>query len=272
MYVSYWQLHERPFEHWCDPRFYYAAEAHQAALLKLRYAIENRQGGAVLAGPSGSGKTLLVAMLRAALGPEHTPVVRVVFPQMTAEHLVAYLAGRLSGEAGPAPDAAAVHRSIEQVERSLAAGAERGQHAVVVIEEAHLLDDRRVLEALRLLLNCGPEGRPALTLLLVGQPGILPLLDRMPQLQDRLAIRCLLRPLDEPETGEYVAHRLRTAGAMRPLFQSDALSTLYRLTHGIPRQINRLADLALLVGYAEQGHAITAEQVEAVHGELAPAA
>jgi general secretion pathway protein A len=240
--------------------------------LKLRYTIENRRGGAVLAGPSGSGKTLLLAVLRAALSPEHTPIVRVAFPQMPAEHLVAYLAGRLSGEAAPAPEATAVHRSIEQIERSLAAGAERGQHAVVVIEEAHLLDDRRVLEALRMLLNCGPEGRPGLTLLLVGQPGILPILDRMPQLQDRLAVRSLLRPLNELETGEYVAHRLRTAGAVRPLFQSDALSTLYRLAHGIPRQINRLADLSLLVGYAEKGHAITAEQVEAVHGELAAAA
>ena len=64
MYESYWKLNQKPFENCSDPRFYYPGESHQAALLKLRYAIENRRGGALLAGPCGSGKTLLVGMLR----------------------------------------------------------------------------------------------------------------------------------------------------------------------------------------------------------------
>ena len=58
MYETYWRLTQKPFENAADPRFYYPAESHQAALLKLRYAIENRRGAALLAGPSGSGKTL----------------------------------------------------------------------------------------------------------------------------------------------------------------------------------------------------------------------
>ena len=77
MYESYWRLTRKPFENAADPRFYYPAESHQAALLKLRYAIENRRGAALLAGPSGSGKTLLTTMLRgtltAAMRPLRTP-------------------------------------------------------------------------------------------------------------------------------------------------------------------------------------------------------
>ena len=63
MYEAYWQLRQKPFENCADPRFYYPGESHQAALLKLRYAVENQRGGALLCGASGSGKTLLVSII-----------------------------------------------------------------------------------------------------------------------------------------------------------------------------------------------------------------
>jgi general secretion pathway protein A len=40
------------------------------------------------------------------------------------------------------------------------------------------------------------------------------------------------------------------------------------LSHGVPRQINRLCDLALLIGFAEQRQVITGEHLEAVNQEL----
>ena len=97
MYETYWQLQEKPFDNTCDPRFYYPAESHQTSLLKVRYAVENGRGGAVLAGPPGCGKTLLVHMLRQALGPACTPIVHIVFPQMSAPELLSYLADELTG-------------------------------------------------------------------------------------------------------------------------------------------------------------------------------
>ncbi len=267
MYESYWQLEQKPFENRSDPRFYYPCESHQAAILKLRYAIENQRGAALLAGPSGCGKTLVVTMLRAMLGQRFTPFVHLVFPQMDADQLLAYLAAELTGASldGPAPT---VQQSIQRIEHFVMANTERGSHAVVAIDEAHLLTDARSLEALRLLLNFELAGRPSLTLLLVGQPGVLPLLDRTPQLEERLGVKCLLRPLTVSETAEYVVHRLRTAGASKTIFEPEALATLHRLTHGIARRINRLCDLALLIGYAEQRTTITAEQIESVSQEL----
>ena len=63
MYEAYWKLREKPFECGVDPRTYYPAEAHQGTLLKLRYAIENQRGAALLCGGFGTGKTLLVRLL-----------------------------------------------------------------------------------------------------------------------------------------------------------------------------------------------------------------
>jgi general secretion pathway protein A len=267
MYESYWQLNQKPFENCCDPRFYFPGESHQAALLKLRYAIENRRGGAILAGPSGSGKTLITTMLRTGLAEEFTPVVHLVFPQMSSEQLLAYLADELTAAPSGSP-ASDVQNSIRRIEHFLADNTRRGRHAVVVVDEAQVLADGRAFETLRLLLNFELAGRLGLTILLVGQPGILPMLDRMPQLEERLGVKCLLRPFTEQETADYVAHRLKVAGAVRPIFDEEATSALHRLTYGVARRINRLGDLAMLIGYAEQRRTISAEHLESVSHEL----
>jgi general secretion pathway protein A len=267
MYETYWRLKQKPFENTADPRFYYPAESHQAALLKLRYAVENRRGAALLAGPSGVGKTLVTTMLRGALGEDCTPLIHLVFPQMPTADLLAYLADELDGarSGGATPD---LQASVRRIERFLAANAEQGRHAVVAIDEAHLLDGGETFEALRLLLNFEPGGGPAMTLLLVGEPSLLPAINRMPHWEERLGVKCLLRPFSEPETAAYVEHRLRMAGAARSIVEPDALPTLQELTHGIARRINRLCDLALLVGYAEEQSTLDAGHFESVCREL----
>lgn len=267
MYESYWQLEQKPFENRADPRFYYPGESHQAALLKLRYAVENRRDGALLGGPAGSGKTMLIGMLNDMLGDEYSPFVHLVFPQMPVDQLLAYLADRLIGSKNGAGGSDLRH-TVRRIEGFLTANSEKQCHAVVVVDEAQLLDDRRSLEAMRLLSNFQFNGRPGLTLLLSGQPGLLPVLDRTPQLEERLGVKCLLRPFSQQETADYVNHRLKAAGAQRTIFQPDALETLHELTHGVARQINRLCDLALLIGFAERQREITAGQLESVCQEL----
>ena len=267
MYETYWQLSQKPFENATDARFYYPSESHQAALLKLRYAIENRRGGALLAGPSGCGKTLLTTMLPGILGETCSPLVRLVFPQMSSAELLAYLAEALEG-ADPTPNTPGVQASIGRIQKFLTANSQQGRHVVLVIDEAHLLGSVETFEALRLLLNFEPDGVPAMTLLLVGEPAILPAMDRMPQWEERLGVKCLLRPFSEPETAAYVEHRLRIAGAVRSIVDPHAIPTLHALTHGIARRINRLCDLALLIGFAEEQPTLSAEHFESVCREL----
>ncbi len=186
---------------------------------------------------------------------------------MSSDELLAYLADELDGS-GPVAHSAGVPMSIRRIEKFLAANGQRGRHALVVVDEAHLIDSVRTFEALRLLLNFMPGGAPAMTLMLVGEPAILPVLDRLPQWEERLDVKCLLQPLSESETAAYVEHRLREAGARRQIIESDALPTLHALTQGIPRRINRLCDLALLVGFAEERKTLDASHFEAVSNEL----
>src|SRR5262249_5175818 len=112
------------------------------------------------------------------------------------------------------------------------------------------------------------NGRPTLTLLLVGEMNLISAASRLPSLEERLSVKAMLRALTAAETAAYVRHRLQAAGANREIFTADATEALHYLSHGLPRQINRLADLALLVGFADRLQRIAADQIEAVSEEL----
>ena len=51
------------------------------------------------------------------------------------------------------------------------------------------------------------------------------------------------------ETGEYLQHRLKVAGAGHDVFSPRARRLLHRISKGIPRIINVVADRALLGAY-----------------------
>ena len=87
MYTEYWQLETQPFGPTSDRRFYYPTESHQGAMLKLRYVVESGSAAAVLTGRSGTGKTLLIQVLCEQLPEKISPVVQVVFPQMSGRDL-----------------------------------------------------------------------------------------------------------------------------------------------------------------------------------------
>jgi general secretion pathway protein A len=267
MYLDYWQLTEKPFEPLANPAAFYSCESHEAAVLKLRYAVENRRGAVVLAGPGGVGKTMLVQLLRAELAEMFSPRAQLVFPQMSTRDLLVYLAEQL-GAPPCDPPRHTVEESVRRLEALLDHNARLGRHAVIVIDEAHLLEDCGALETLRLLLNFEVEGRPTLTLLLVGQMGLISAISRLPSLDERVAVKTLLRSFTLEETTGYVKHRLQVAGAMREVFSNDAVEALHYLSQGVARKINRLADLALLVGFADGLSILTARQVEAVSDEL----
>jgi general secretion pathway protein A len=266
MYEPYWQLDCRPFEHTADARFHFAAPSQRAALLKLRYALENRRGAALLAGESGLGKTFVAQTLVNQLHETLSPRVHVVFPQMPADQLLTYLADQLTGQNSPLT--ASIEQSVRRIETCLLANSRAGRHALFVLDEAQLLAGSHTLETVRLLMNFHHEGQPLASFLLVGQTGLALSVQRLPQLDERMAVKCLLARLTREETGGYIQHRLAAAGAKRPIFDSSAVKTIFELTHGIPRRINRLCDLALLVGYGEELPTLSAEHLESIHEEL----
>lgn len=273
MYSQHWKLNRRPFENTFEPEFFFPSQTHQAALLKLRYLSENQKGAGVLVGPTGTGKTFVTHRLANELSQQVGPWLNFVFPQMSADDLLSDVAIRLGGESAVAdwsthsvlPRSAA----LRMIERSLDEHARAGRHPVLVIDDAHLIDDPGTLQALELLLNFQQPPQRAFSLILLGDRLLLSRLARLPRFNERLAVRAMLQSLSPDESARYIRFRLEVSGARNAIFDDEALAEIAELSDGVPRRINRLTDLALLVGYADGRSQLTAEDVASVSEELA---
>jgi type II secretory pathway predicted ATPase ExeA len=266
MYLDYWQLEAKPFEPVVDARIMFPGPTHVAAVHKLRYAIENRRPAALLVGAAGVGKTLIWESLSNQLGDSMGKQVHLAFPLLSPREMLAYIATHFGGTISDT--LASTDESLRAIEHVLTENHQRGKLAVLVVDEAHLLEDAGLLDPLRLLMNLRHQGEPLFTLLLIGQVSTLSTMERTNNLDERLEMKVLVKPLTSEETTGYIEHRLVSAGATRPLFTPEALETAHQLSGGIPRRINRLCDLALMVGYAAKDAEIDTSQLRAVNDEL----
>jgi len=271
MYQAHWGLQSRPFDSRPEANFYFPSDSHQAAHLKLHYAIETRRSVAVVCGEPGLGKTMLLDSVLSQLPEFVAPTVRVVYPAMPPDQLLRYIARQVAPHEG-SDTFGGIGQSIETIERILRRNVSDEQHAVIAIDEAHLLESFGSLEPLRLLLNLATElaeSEAAMTLVLSGSPLLLSHLARHSALEDRIAVRCVLERFGRDETVAYIRHRLIAAGLSKPLmFDDEALGTVQELTLGAPRRINRLCDLALMIAYAQDKSRIDSATIETANTEL----
>ena len=140
---------------------------------------------------------------------------------------------------------------------------------MLLVDEAQLASDSETLEEMRLLLNLQHADSFLLTLVVAGQPELRGIIDRVPQFKQRLTLRCHLGPLSEAEVPLYIRHRMARAGAKRAIFTHEAERAVYEATRGVPREMNSLGDLALLVGCGRGAREIGADLLWEVARDLA---
>jgi len=250
MYEQYWGLNEAPFTLTPDPRFLYMSRAHEDALMMLHYAIARNKGAAMLCGEIGLGKTTISRKLLEMLDPVEYRIVLIVNPILTPTQMLQEILSQL--------DVTTNSRNrqvlVQQLHLTLIENYDRGRRVVLMIDEAHLIRSSNSFEELRLLLNCQMNDQFLLSLVLLGQKELLPKLKKVPALEQRLAVRHLIKPLDVLDTGELILFRLRVAGfnGDRSPFTPEAIHEIHRLSAGAPRVAIQLADNAMLMAMARK--------------------
>jgi hypothetical protein len=69
-------------------------------------------------------------------------------------------------------------------------------------------------------------------------------------LDQRIATRFSIKPMDLAESAAYLRHHLALAGREEPLFADDAIARLHRVANGLPRALNNAATAALIAAAA----------------------
>ena len=140
----------------------------------------------VITGEVGAGKTVAIRAATAALDPARHVIIYLPNPSVGVRGMFHHIVTAL----GRVPNFYTAPLAPQAAEALAAEHAERGRTPVVVIDEAHLLDNAQ-MEAIRMLTNHDMDSGSPFAALLVGQPtlrhrlrlGVLAALDQ------RIAVR-----------------------------------------------------------------------------------
>ena len=253
MYKEFYNLREYPFNITSDPSFFFSSTRHMDAFSHLVYGIQHRKGIIVVTGEIGTGKTTLCRTLLNHLD-KNTKTALILNPNFSELQLLQLIIKDLGIKV---PDNTKFGM-ITALNEFLIKESSLGHNVALIIDEAQNLKPAQ-LESIRLLSNLETEKEKLLQLILVGQPELLDKL-KLPslrQLNQRIAVRYHIMPLQQEETRQYILHRLKIAGANGQLnFTPDALEAVYVHSGGTPRLINVICDRALLAGFAAQTNTI----------------
>jgi general secretion pathway protein A len=254
MYTSFFALNEKPFSITPNPRYLYMSERHTEALAHLIYGIKDSGGFIQLTGEVGTGKTTLIRSLLQRL-PKNADVAVILNPQLSATEFLKAILTELHIPIPEQPDS--LKELTDALNQFLLENHSNGRRTILIVDEAQnfAID---VLEQIRLLTNLETAQQKLLQITLIGQPELKTMLARpdLRQLAQRITGRYHLQPLSQADTELYVGHRLKVAGTTEEIFTTRACRELYRLSGGVPRIINVIADRAMLGAYTTEQHEI----------------
>lgn len=262
MYPTHWGLQESPFRSCLDPRYFYQSPAHEEALARLHFLVEQRRRVGLLMGPPGSGKSLLLEVFAGQLRRSGRAVAEVSLLGVEPTEMLHLLAASLKLNLDAAAPVVAVWQAI--VDRLAEHRFE--QRATVILADDADRASQAVISQLTRLARHGASPDALRTIVLTGRREQMGRLGH--PLLDLAELRIDVEPWERSDTEDFLRSSLAQAGCRDPVFAGPAVERLHQLGHGIPRRISQLADLALLAGAGAELPQIDADVVESVYREL----
>ncbi len=216
----------------------------------LNYALTEGEGFTVITGEQGVGKTTACRAFAAGLSSDVAMVAWISGPVRSAGELLAGI-GRQFGIVSSESDLTSGLNAFLMQQRMA------GRRVMVFIDDAQNLPVE-VLEQVRLVSNLETTREKLIQLVLIGEPGLLDLLDSraLRQMGQRISVCYEIGPLTEEETGGYIRKRMSGPSCPgRPEFTREAIAVIHGHTHGNPRRVNRVCAAALKLA-ARSGAAV----------------
>jgi len=248
---------QTPFSVSPDPRFLYQTPQHRKALAQIRYTVDDRQGLAVLYGDVGMGKSTLVRALYDLYRSDNSfEAILLTNPDPTS---ALQLLKRIT-DSCDLPRKRSRLDQMQELEGFLVDRYRAGKNTVLLVDEAQLLRGEQ-FELIRQLTNFESASSKLVQIVLAGQNNLRAKLRLKKALLSRAVTVTTLDPLTLDETQAMIEHRLRVAGRSDPLFEPEAVKSVYRISKGVPREIIKLCRASLTTAAINDLDAIPADVV-----------
>src|SRR5262245_40144041 len=261
--LKHWGLEHWPFSRTPGERQVYPTAGHNEALARIDYLVGSHRRLGALLGESGSGKSLLLRVAAAQLAKQGRSVVSVdALGASTREFLWQVACGL-----GTTPrDEADVPWLWRQLSDRVLENGGRQTDTVLLVDDAGQAGPDLVTQFLRLArVDVTPAAR--WTMVLAAEPRQAARWNDA--LRNLFDLRIDVLPWSAEDTIGYLQTALVDAGRFAPVFDDSALSALRELANGVPRQVARLADYALLAGAASGAETIDVATVAVASEEIA---
>jgi general secretion pathway protein A len=266
VYAQFYGLRAEPFLLTPDHQFYFESAGHVQAMAHLTYGLSRGEGFIIITGDVGAGKTTVVKKLCATLDDMQITAAHVVTTQLAGLDLLRMVAAAF-GLKEQYADKSSV---LMQLQGFFEHTHRMKKRALLIVDEGQNLTVEG-LEELRMLSNFQIGAHAPFQCFLLGQPQFRELLARpdLEQLRQRVIASYHLGPMTLGECGEYLRHRLSLVGwTGDPAFEPSAVDAIFNHTGGMPRRINTLCSRIMLLGFLENMHSFTGDDVDQVVAEL----
>ncbi len=264
--LSLFGMHKPPFTREIQPEEHLGFPFADEAFEGLLQAVSGRMSCALIS-PAGTGKTALLRRLRGALPEARYHVRYVKVTSLSKRDMCREIAAACG--LSPAGTYPALVRKLQQ-HWDDGMGTD-GVRPVLILDEGHDLR-HDVLAILRILTNFDMDSRLVLSIVLAGQPPLGTMLARedLDAVARRLAHYAVLRLLSRDETTQYIEHRCAIAGAATVPFDSGAIDSIYEMSRGNLRAIDRLGLKSLEIAAARDVETAASAHVAQAPKQLWP--
>jgi len=247
MYKAFFGLKELPFRNNLDSTFFYEKASRLEILQALIYVINRGDAIIKVTGEVGSGKTTLLRLVAQELN-DRLKLVYINSPNLSPKDLLLNIAEELSIKY---PAEVNKLQLLQLIRIDLLSRYAEGEKVVVLVDEAQSIGVD-TLEELRLLTNIETDKDKLIQLVLFGQPELDVAINNnaLRQLKSRITYSIHIPALTVSDVYDYLNHRMRIA-SYRGLdfFNYSNSKKIHKLSQGLPRTINSIADQLLMSSY-----------------------
>lgn len=261
--LEFWGLERWPFRGSVGENQFYPTAGHDEALARIEYLVESRRRLGVLVGEAGIGKSLILRVAAKRLARNGSAAVVVDALGASVREVLWNLACGLKTAPREDADVAWLWRQIAD---RVAENRMQQVPTVLLVDDAGQAGPDLVTQFARLVrLDTSPTAQ--WTIVLAAETAQAWRWNDA--LRSAVDLRIEVAPWSLNDTIGYVQTSLVDAGRFEPVFDDGGLRKLHDLACGIPQDVARLADYALLGAAGMNIRSIDATAVEAAYEEIA---